>query len=235
MQFYLSIGILLLFIKISVTSDCEICDLEENLYKVNKELQDCQSKLNDNSYLGQVCSRVGNWFSKDTSLKVTVANLLSKLEIKESSDVKNVEKEIVIKLSVDDIECLRKFVTEDESNSKHVEDILIKSITVKETLLDKTSEFLSSTITETSLHFKANYVIIFQVLVLVCCVILPLALGAPKLPVILLMCLYSVLTTWVKMYYIAAAKKQATLAKHAQVLNNDNRKRKEIEKYNKIH
>merc|ERR1712227_52091 len=42
-------------------------------------------------------------------------------------------------------------------------------------------------------------------------------MGAPKLPVFLLMCLYTVLTTWVKMYYIAAAKKQATLAKHGNV------------------
>ena len=59
-------------------------------------------------------------------------------------------------------------------------------------------------------------VIIFQVLVLTCCVI-TLVLGAPQIPVFLFMCLYSVFTTWAKMYYTAAAKKQAILAKHAAI------------------
>ena len=70
------------------------------------------------------------------------------------------------------------------------------------------------------MHFKANYVIIFQVLVLLLCVVLPLCLGSPKLPVFLLMCLYAVFTTWVKLYYMAAAKKQATLAKLGNIPNS---------------
>ena len=51
-------------------------------------------------------------------------------------------------------------------------------------------------------------------------VVLPLSLGSPKLPVFFLMCLYAVFTTWVKLYYIAAAKKQATLTKLTNIPNS---------------
>ena len=194
---------------------CEKCDIKEELIEATKKLNDCEKKLSDNSYLGQVCSKVGNWLSKDTSLKKAVSDLLNKLNV--DTDSKNsVERELVIKLTPEDLKTLMLFVADNVGNEQ-AENILSKSIVVKETLLDKTSEFLSSSIIETSLHFKANYVIIFQVLILTFCVILPLGLGAPKIPVFLFMCLYSVFTTWAKMYYTAAAKKQAILAKHTYI------------------
>jgi len=215
---YYSIVLLLLYTaKLSDGSDCEICDLNDQLSETERQLSDCKSKLNDNSYLGQVCSRVGSWFTKDTSLKSTVSKLLDKLNVLSNPSVQNIEKDVVIRLTAEDLNCLKKFVTEENGNSDHVENILLNSMTVRETILDKTTDFLSSTITQTSLHFKANYVIVFQVLVLLFFVVLPLALGAPKIPVFLFMCLYTVFTNWVKLYYTVAAKKQATLAKHSNV------------------
>ena len=217
MDFY-KILVLICFLLVHTvsSSDCEICDLKEKLYETESELSQCKLKLNDNSYLGQVCSRVGSWFTKDMSMKIFVKDLLDKLDI---SDIRDVEKDLVIKLSVEDVKVLKKFVTEEEGKAEHVDNVLKNAFTVRETIMDKTTDFFSSTITETSMHFKANYVIIFQILVLLCCVVLPLALGAPKLPVFLFMCLYAVFTTWVKLYYVAAAKKQATLAKHSNVPN----------------
>ena len=220
MELYKIIGLLIiLLVNTAASSECEICDLKEKLYETETELNQCKLKLNDNSYLGQVCSRVGSWFTKDISMKNFVKDLLDKLDLVISSNIQSVEKDIVVKLSVEDIKALRKFATDDEGKTDHVDNILKNAFTVKETLIDKTSDFFSSTITETSMHFKANYVIIFQIAVLLCCVVLPLALGAPKLPVFLFMCLYAVFTTWVKLYYVAAAKKQATLAKHTNVPN----------------
>ena len=200
---------------VGATSSCKECDLKEELLKVTKKLDDCEKKLHDNSYLGQVCSGVGNWLSKDTSLKKTVSGLLEKINVDPDSE-HPVERDLVIQLTPEDLKTLRLFVA-DNTGSEQAERILSNSIVVKETLLDKTSEFLSSSITQTSLHFKANYVIIFQVLVITFCVILPLVLGAPRIPVFLFMCLYSVFTTWAKMYYTAAAKKQAILAKHTAI------------------
>ena len=190
-------------------------DLKEKLIETKRNLQECEKKLQDNSYLGQVCSKVGNWLSKDTSLKRTVSELLIKLDV--DLDVQHsVERELVIRLTPEDLKELKLFAA-DNVGTERAESILLNSIVVKETLLDKTSEFLSSSIKETSLHFRANYVIIFQVSVLTLCVILPLALGAPKVRVFLFVCLYSVFTTWAKLYYTAAAKKQAILAKHAHI------------------
>ena len=196
-------------------SSCEISDLKKELLSLETELQKCQHKLTDDSYIGQACSRVGSWFTKDKSLKNTVAELLKKLEIPPDLTT-SVERDVVIRLSPEDLRTLNKFVIFD-GDSGDVEEILLKSIVVKETILDKTSDFLSSTLLQTSLHFQANIVILFQVAVLLCCVVLPLCLGAAKLPVLLFMCLYAVFTTWVKLYYTAAAKKQAVLAKHATV------------------
>ena len=201
-------------------SDCEICDLKDELLKTNQELSACQTLLKDNTggTLGQVCSTVGSWFSKDNSLKKVAESLLEKMEVLNVPDQPTgIEREFTLTLTPSDLRTLKEFVLLETGNNEKVEKILIKSIRVHETMLDKTSDFISSTLSETSMHFKANYVIIFQVLVLLCCVILPLALGAPKIPVILFMCLYSVFTTWVKLYYTAAAKKQAILAKHAHV------------------
>ena len=215
MQYFIIIVIVSVLHSFVGTSTDGKTQTQEELLQVTNKLNDCEKKLNDNSYLGQVCSRVGTWLTKDTSLKKTVFELLNKLNVDPDSEY-SVERELVIKLTPGDLKTLRLFVADSEG-SEQVESILSKSIVVKETLLDKTSEFLSSTITETSVHFKANYVIIFQVLVITCCVILPLALGAPKIPVFLLMCLYAVFTTWAKMYYTAAARKQAILAKHAAI------------------
>jgi len=202
-------------------SECEVCDLTEQLEETKTELDICQKKLTDQSYLGSVCSKVGSWLSKDTSLKSSVVKYLDKLELlSPSQSSAGVEREVTVTLSSQDIKCLKRFALHDEGSPEEVEHILINSLKVKETILDRTTDFVSQTITETSLHFKANYVIIFQVLVLLLCVVLPLCLGSPRLPVFLLMCLYAVFTTWVKLYYTAAAKKQATLAKLGNIPNS---------------
>eukprot|EP00092_Neocalanus_flemingeri_P005058 GFUD01005439.1.p1 GENE.GFUD01005439.1~~GFUD01005439.1.p1 ORF type:complete len:430 (+),score=115.41 GFUD01005439.1:118-1407(+) len=209
-----------------LSSDCEVCDLTDELAKVKRELTECQVKLTDQSYLGQVCSRVGSWISSDhppAHLKSTVKDFLSRFDLLSAPldpGSKGVERDIMIKLSNKELGELQKFAYNDHGSPGDIQDIMLRSLHPRDGWMDQTSEFVSQTIGETSLHFKANYVIIFQVCVLLCCVVLPLLLGSPKLPIILFLCLYAVFTTWVKLYYTAAAKKQATLAKHAKIPNS---------------
>ena len=189
-------------------------DLSEQLEQARLELDVCQRKLTDQGYLGSVCSKVGTWLTRDTSLKSSVLKFLDKLSLlSPSQPVAGVERDVTVLLSSQDIKSLKRFALQGEGSPDQVEQILLNSLVVRETILDRTTDFFSQTFAESSMHIKANYVIISQVLVLLLCVVLPLCLGSPKLPVFLLMCLYAVFTTWVKLYYTAAAKKQATLAK----------------------
>lgn len=206
------------------SSECEVCDLTEQLSLVRRELSECQEKLTDQSYLGQVCSRVGSWIGKDTpasaQLKSTVRKLLSNLDLLSSPldpNIKGVGRDITLKLTNKELRDLRKFVLNDDGSPGTVEDILVNSIRLKHGWLERTTEFMSQTLDDTSLHFKANYVILFQLLVVLCCVVLPLVMGRSKVSIMLFVCLYAVLTTWVRQYYTAAAKKQATLAKHGNI------------------
>jgi len=212
------------------SSDCEVCDLTDQLNKVKLDLANCQAKLSDQSYLGQVCSRVGSWMGKDSSVvsvKGTVNKLLTRLDLLSNNlDPKSrgLERDLVIKFSNQELRELRRFVLNDEGSPEKMEDILVKAFHVKESWLDQTSELVSQTFGETSLHFKSNYVIIFQVSVLLCGVILPLLLTKNKWRIVpyitFFLCIYAVITTWIRQYYTAAAKKQATLAKHANIPNS---------------
>ena len=207
--------ITVLSIPASLSSNCE------RLEETEKELDDCLTKLNDQSYLGSVCSKVGSWLSKDTSMKSSVVKFLNKFELlSPGQSSAGIERDVTIQLSSEDIKILKQFALQGEGSPETIENVLLDSMKVKETILDKTSDFFSHTMTETSMHFKANYVIIFQVTVLVLFVVLPLSLGSPKRPVFMLMCLYAVFTSWVKLYYIASAKKQATLAKLSNIPNS---------------
>lgn len=161
--------LLLLSPHIVLSSDCEVCDLTDQLTMVKRELADCQVKVTDQSYIGQVCSRVGSWIGKDSTsprLKSTVQKLLARLDLLSSPldpKSKGVERDIIIKLSNQELRDLRKFVLNDDGSPGHVEDILVRSLHNRDGWLDQTSDFVSQTFGETSLHFKANYVIIFQV------------------------------------------------------------------------
>ena len=212
---------LLLLISLASPPSCLTSDLTEQLEETRLELDVCQKKLNDQSYLGSVCSKVGTWLTRDTSLKSSVVKFLDKLSLLSPSQaVVGVERDVTVVLTSQDIKSLKRFALHGEGSPDHVEQILLNSLIVRETILDRTTDFFSQTFAESSMHIKANYVIIFQVLVLLLCVVLPLCLGSHKLPVFLLMCLYAVFTTWVKLYYTAAAKKQATLAKLGNIPNS---------------
>ena len=101
----LSLFLLLLSPSALLCSDCEVCDLTVQLDTVKRELADCQVKLTDPSYLGQVCSRVGSWIGKDSSpipLQSTVKKLLSHLDLLSSPldpKSKGVERDLVLKLT----------------------------------------------------------------------------------------------------------------------------------------
>ena len=212
---------LLLLLSLASPPSCLTSDLTEQLEETRLELDLCQKKLNDQSYLGSVCSKVGTWLTRDTSLKSSVVKFLDKLSLLSPSQaVVGVERDVTVVLTSQDIKSLKRFALHGEGSPDHVEQILLNSLIVRETILDRTTDFFSQTFAESSMHIKANYVIIFQVLVLLLCVVLPLCLGSHKLPVFLLMCLYAVFTTWVKLYYTAAAKKQATLAKLGNIPNS---------------
>ena len=213
-----------------LSSECEICDLTDQLNKMKEELNKCEAKLSDQSYLGQVCSRVGSWMGKDSSgasVKSTVRKLLTHFDLLSNTldpKAKGVEKDLVIKFSNQELRALRKFVLNDDGSPEKMEDLLVEAFHLKDSWFDQTSEFVTHTFGATSLHFKANYVIVFQVLILLCGVILPLLLTKNKwmmIPYItFFLCIYAVMTTWIRQYYTAAAKKQATLAKHANVPNS---------------
>ena len=212
---------LLLLLSLASPPSCLTSDLTEQLEETRLELDLCQKKLNDQSYLGSVCPKVGTWLTRDTSLKSSVVKFLDKLSLLSPSQaVVGVERDVTVVLTSQDIKSLKRFALHGEGSPDHVEQILLNSLIVRETILDRTTDFFSQTFAESSMHIKANYVIIFQVLVLLLCVVLPLCLGSHKLPVFLLMCLYAVFTTWVKLYYTAAAKKQATLAKLGNIPNS---------------
>jgi len=92
--------------------------------------------------------------------------------------------------------------------------ILTSSIHRQEAgLLDHTSDLLL----QTSLHIKANYVVLCQAIFLLCCLVLPLLLDTPWWKVFLFLAFYCILNTWVHEYYKACARKQATLAKLGSV------------------
>ena len=170
--------------------------------KVKRELAECQVKLTDQLYLGQVCSRVGSWIGKDSSpipLQSTVKKLLSHLDLLSiplDPKSKGVERDLVLKLTTQKLRDLRKFVLNDDGSPGKVEDILARSLQPRDGWMDQTSEFVSQTFGETSLHFKANYVIIVQVSVLLCGVILPLLLTKNKWRIIpyitFFLCMYVV-------------------------------------------
>ena len=69
MQYFIIIVIVSVLHSFVGTSTDGKTQTQEELLQVTNKLNDCEKKLNDNSYLGQVCSRVGTWLTKDTSLK----------------------------------------------------------------------------------------------------------------------------------------------------------------------
>ena len=130
----LSLLLLLLSPSTLLCSDCEECDLTDQLDKVKRKLAECQVKLTDQLYLGQVCSRVGSWIGKDSSpipLQSTVKKLLSHLDLLSiplDPKSKGVERDLVLELTNQELGDLRKFVLNDDESPGKVEDILPRSL-----------------------------------------------------------------------------------------------------------
>merc|ERR1719432_294882 len=123
------------------------------------------------------------------------------------------EKQLVLNLSQEDLRKLREFVNSDQGTATDVESILIRSLEVKKPWLELPK--VMPGLRPSSDHLDAGFVIFFQSLVLLCCILLPLRLNWRKGWILVLVFNLAVLQTWVHLYYKASARKHATLAKHA--------------------
>jgi len=194
-------------------SGCEVCDLTEKLEKSSKDLEECQAKLNDQSYLGQVCQRVGNWMGgkNDKALKHFTEQFLTKLDLLvkplDANKHEFIEKDVSIRLTVDDLQSLRRFVLNDEGKHEEISRVLHGMFSVSH------SSIQSSVFG----HMKSNNVFLGQALFIICCLVLPLYCGTPFWKVFLILAAYAILNTWTCEYQKACAKKQATLAKLSSV------------------
>ena len=97
--------------------------------KTNQELSARQTLLKDNTggTLGQVCSTVGSWFSKDNSMKKVAESLLEKMEVLNVPDQPTgIEREFTLTLTPSDLRTLKEFVLLETGNHEKVEKILIK-------------------------------------------------------------------------------------------------------------
>lgn len=206
-----------LLIPLLLLASCPVNEANrDEVERLTRELETCKTQLTDQSYLGQVCSRVSGWAKKDTQLKSGMEKMLKHLDLMTGAlqtDDKPIEKDLVMTLTQQDLRKLREFVMVDQSSASEVEDILVRSIKVKQPWLDMSG--ILPGMGHSGTHFKANYVILVQVLVLLCCIVIPLLLGAKPWQILIFLMFYAVLQTWVQLYYKACAKKQATLAKHA--------------------
>lgn len=216
--------VVVLFPYISKCSECEICDLKIQLERTKHELEEC--KLSKESFFDRACSRLGfGVVSKEEiyPLKPLVKTLIKDLNsMTDSHDSKidKVERDLVLRISINELRMLQKFVL-DNDNSVDVAGILTKSIKPRNDSITKAAELFNHILRDTGNHFKANFVILCQFVVVICGVALPLVCSSNKWNVIpkitLFLCLYAVLTTWIKQYYTVAAKKQAVLSKFAKV------------------
>jgi len=154
---------------------------------------------------------------EDTQMRSTVRNVMLHLDLL-SNNPEEMERQFVLKLSREDLLELQKYV-KGESAVVDVESILIQSLEMEKLRMEK-----PSTSPEPSGlpqfhpdvdHFSESFVIIFQCLVLPCCLLLRLKLKWGRGRILVLVFILAVLQTWVHLYQEACALKHATLAKHA--------------------
>jgi len=217
----------LLTVSLTEGSDCEICDLKEDLANTKSELSECESKLNSNTYINQVCSRVGSWMGpkQDPALKTTVQKLLKHLNLDSiplnPDGPPSQEKELTLKMSNSDLVTLRRFILNDEGTDEAVQDILIKSLIPKENNGLDISQLLTTflpTVDAMSPHVRPGLVVSVIVGVVGMLGLVMYKGGARGVfKVVLFIMFLSVTMTWANMYMKAAAKKQATLARLGNV------------------
>ena len=228
---FLKYAITLLPLAMTITrgSDCEVCDLKDELAKTKSDLSECESKLSTNSYLNQVCSRVGSILGSghDPALKTTVHKLLQHLNLDSvplSPDGSSREKDLTLKITNNDLISLRRYILNDEGTDSGVQDILIRSLIPREAsssllsldLPQYFSNLLPSSGPAFSPHVRPGLVV--AVIIGVVAVLgLILYRGVAVWKVLLFVVFMSVTMTWANMYMNAAAKKQATLARLGNV------------------
>ena len=191
----------MLLLLLSLVSPCLTTLQEED--RLARELEDCrkQVELQDLSYMGRVCSSL---VSKDTQFKTSLEKILRHFDILEGG-VEGVEQELVLSLGQEDVRKLRKFVLVDQGSVGEVEDILVRSLKVRQPWLPSlqtSSSFLQSS----SSFLQSHQFLLGQLLLLLCCLVLPLLLGAPRWQVFIFLVFYAVLQTWARLYYTACAR-----------------------------
>ena len=184
----------LLLLLLSLVSPCLTTLQEED--RLARELEDCrkQVELQDLSYMGRVCSSL---VSKDTQFKTSLEKILRHLDVLKGG-AEGVEQELVLSLGQEDVRKLREFVLVDQGSVGEVEDIMVRSLRLREPWLPSL---------KTSISFlEANQFLLGQLLILLCCLFLPLLLGAPRWQVALFLVFSAVLQTWTRLYYTACAR-----------------------------
>lgn len=204
--------------------DCEVCDLKEDLAKTKSELSECETKLSSNTYLNQVCSRVGSLLGpkQDPALKTTVQKLLKHFNLDSiplNPDGPPQQKELTLKMDNSDLITLRRFILNGEGSDESVQDVLIRSLIPRENNAIDISQYLSNILpggSTMSPHVRPGLVV--SVIVGVVGMLgLVLYRGVGMFKVVLFIMFLSVTMTWANMYMNAAAKKQATLARLGNV------------------
>jgi hypothetical protein len=200
----------------------------KELANVKRQLADCKAKLSETNqnYLGQVCSRMGSWIGPkhDPAMKTTISKLLKHFDLEsepvsENGDFK--EKQILLRISNDDLVSLRRFILVDEGTDEEVQDILVRSFITETSpssggIFGNVKDVLNGFSFSQSPHV-APTVVLFIMLSIVATIGLLLYRGKAVWKVLLLVVVLSVSATWCQLYYQAAAKKQATLARLGNV------------------
>jgi hypothetical protein len=129
------------------------------------ELAACREQLTDQSYLGRACSSMSKLVSKDSQFKASMEKLLRHLDLmqQEAAPGEVLERELVLSIGPGDLRKLRQFVLVDQGTAEEVEDILGRSLRPREHWL-AWPDVLPGLHTS-ALHFQANFVICFQVII----------------------------------------------------------------------
>lgn len=204
--------------------ECISCSVEKQLEIAKDKLAECERRLamsdaKRGGYLDSVCHWVAGGSGGKPALKTTVHNFLKATQLDKAvldPESQQKEVELTIALTNQDLVSLRRFLLNDEGSEKDIQEILFSSYHLGSGNHHHfmTSRFLGLGLTGL-VQSEALMIVIATIGagLLIWLVIRGLAVW--KVAVVLVVS--SIFWTWVHLYKVALAKKQATLSRMGSV------------------
>ncbi len=209
-----------LLLQPALSSDCEVCDLQQKLELSNNELSRCQERLQQlekagtaGSYLEKVC----NWVSTPGRegklvMKATVDALLGSTQLisepLQPGEDATRQVQLTVTLSSEDLIKLRRFVLTDEGDVEEMQRILSASYSI-----GRPSCLGGWRWPDLAALFRHESFVVCQIVAVSLCVALALWRKVKVWRVVVALAVASVAWTWVHLYKVALSRKQATLRK----------------------